>query len=57
MGIGISKVGKTLPVVGGAFEYEEAIRQGDDPEIAKAKGLMGTISPISPSDITAKLKM
>jgi len=53
VGIGISKVGKTLPVVGGAFEYEEAIRQGDDPEIAKAKGLMGTISPISPSDITA----
>ena len=53
VGIGISKVGKTLPIVGGAFEYEEAIRQGDDPEIAKAKGLMGTVSPISPSDITA----
>ena len=52
LGAGITKVGKTLPVVGGAFEYEEAIKQGDDPETAKAKGLMGAISPISPSDIT-----
>ena len=52
LGTGISKIGKALPIVGGAFEYEEAIRQGDDPEIAKAKGMMGTVSPISPSDIT-----
>jgi len=52
LGTGISKIGKALPIVGGAFEYEEAIRQGDDPEIAKAKGIMGTVSPISPSDIT-----
>ena len=49
----ISKTGKTIPIIGGAFEYEEAKRKGDPEEIARSKGAIGAFSPISPSDITA----
>jgi len=49
----ISKAGKTIPIIGGAFEYEEAKRKGDPEEIARSKGAIGAFSPIGPSDITA----
>ena len=49
----ISKTGKTIPIIGGAFEYEEAKRKGDPEEIARSKAAIGTLSPIGPSDITA----
>jgi len=49
----ISKTGKTIPIIGGAFEYEEAKRKGDPEEIARSKGAIGAFSPVGPSDITA----
>ena len=49
----VSKTAKSIPVVGGYFEYEEAKKQGDPEEIARTKGAMGMVSPIMPSDIKA----
>ena len=49
----VSKTAKSIPVVGGYFEYEEAKEKGDPEEIARTKGAMGTVLPIMPSDIEA----
>jgi len=49
----VSKTAKSLPVVGGYFEYEDAKKEGDPEEIARTKGVMGAVSPIMPSDIKA----
>lgn len=49
----VSKTAKSLPIIGGPFEYMEAKKQGDPEEIARTKGAMGMVSPIMPSDIKA----
>ena len=49
----VSKTAKSLPIVGGVPEYFEAKEKGDPEDIARAKGMMGAVSPIMPSDIKA----
>ena len=49
----VSKTAKSIPIIGGPFEYMEAKKQGDPEEIARTKGAMGMVSPIMPSDIKA----
>ena len=49
----VSKTAKSIPIVGGVPEYFEAKEKGDPEDIARAKGMMGAVSPIMPSDIKA----
>jgi integrase len=49
----VSKTAKSIPIVSGVPEYFEAKEAGDPEDIARAKGMMGAVSPIMPSDIKA----
>ncbi len=49
----VSKTAKSIPIISGVPEYFEAKEAGDPEDIARAKGMMGAVSPIMPSDIKA----
>lgn len=53
----ITKVAKSAPFIGGPIEYMESKQKGEPEEQARAKGLIGAISPITTGDIETAEKV